>query len=227
MTPFEESYYHLILLDPALRKGWLLDNRPADVSPAHWWFSLIDSAVSDVRHQHLGFASTRPQADQALAAALIDWALERPFPLVIAVQRLAQLLSIAFDAGQMVEELPVNVRPDAIARLALDGFAMTREHAIARAASLRAKPLTEDDLYQPGQDPAIFEALTQTDDYRDYHRLFDFDRMLTCLAPFVDLIADPDLAGELRRWLAVQPDLDPVPTAIMLLGTAARSAPPE
>jgi hypothetical protein len=218
LTAFEETYYHLITLDPALRKEWLLSRQPADVSSGHWWYALIDSAVTDVRRQHRESLATRPRADQTLAASLIDWALEQGFPVEIAVEKLAELVSIALDAGQRVEDLPPNAQPDTIVRRALDGFAMTRQQAITRAASLRAKPLTEDDLYQPGEGWAIFQALAQTDDYRDYHRLLNIDRMLTHLTRFIDLIADPDLASELRAWLAVRSDLDPVSTVIMLPG---------
>jgi hypothetical protein len=40
--------------------------------------------------------------------------------------------------------------------------------------------------------------------------------MLTDITPLVDLIADGDLAAEVRAWLRVQPDLDPVPTVVTL-----------
>jgi hypothetical protein len=76
----------------------------------------------------------------------------------------------------------------------------------------RATPLTEEDLAQPGEDLTAWRALTLTKDYRDYHRLLNIDRMLTDLTPVVELIADADLATEVRMWLGIQPELNPVPT---------------
>jgi hypothetical protein len=111
-----------------------------------------------------------------------------------------------------VEELPENAKPDALTRLAVDGFGMTRGHALARADALRQIPLTEDDYVQPGEDVGSrLRELAQTDDYRDYHQLLGINRMLDDLRPLVELITDPDLAAEIRAWLEVQPQLDPVP----------------
>jgi hypothetical protein len=214
VTDFEDTYYQLILIDPRLRRRWLLDHQPPSVSPAHWWLALIESAISDLRQQNLGRLATRPRADVALAAALIDWALEHRYPLHLAIGQLTQLTRLALDAGQQIADLPANAQPDAIARRALDGFVMTRQHAITRAASLRAVPISADDFYQPGEGLARWQALTQTEDYRDYHQLLDIDRMLTDLTPLLDRIIDADLATDLRTWLRAQPDLDPVPTTI-------------
>jgi hypothetical protein len=216
VTEFEDTYHRLILIDPPLRRRWLLGRQPASVSPAHWWLALIEAAIWDLRSRNRGWPASRPRADIALAACLIDWALEQGFPLERAVGELTELIAIALDAGQQVDDLPANARPDAVARRALNGFAMTREQAITRAASLRATPLTEEDLVQPGEGMAAWQALAQTEDYRDYHRLLNIDRMLTDLTPLVDLIADGDLAAEVRAWLSVQPDLDPVPTVVAL-----------
>jgi hypothetical protein len=79
MTDFEDFYLQLLQMDPTLRRRWLLEQRPVDVSRAHWWYALIDSAVSDVRREREGWPRTRPRADAALAAALIDWALDERF----------------------------------------------------------------------------------------------------------------------------------------------------
>ncbi len=210
MTEFEDTYRHLVLLDPPLRRQWLLDHRPASVSPLHWWLGLIEAAVSDLRSQQRAWPATRPRADTALAACLIEWVLEQGFPVRAAVGQLTQLITIARDAGQPVNQLSGNARPDAVVRTALNGLRMTRSQAIARAASLRAVALTEQDLVQPGEDwlPA-WRALTSTDDYRDYHHLIDIDQVLTDLTPHLALLSDTELAAELRGWLDIQPDLNP------------------
>ncbi|MEU4470010.1 hypothetical protein [Micromonospora sp. NPDC023888] len=107
-----------------------------------------------------------------LAVFLIDLASEHGFPTELAVEHLALLITIALDTGQRVQDLPASARPDAVARLAVDSFGMTREQAAARAARLRATRLTEDDFVQPGEDwQARWQALTVTDDYQDYHQL--------------------------------------------------------
>ena len=106
MTEHEEFYRRLIELDPPLRRQWLLERRPASASPAQWWLSLIDSAVSDVRHQFRGWPAERPRADLTLAAALIDSALDDAFPLDRAVEKLTELTRLALDAGHQVHDLP-------------------------------------------------------------------------------------------------------------------------
>ena len=214
MTEFEDIYHRLILIDPPLRRRWLRDHQPPSVSPAHWWLALIEAAISDLHQQNRGWPAIRPRADIALAAALIDWALEQGFPLNVAIGQLTQLTRLALAAGQQLADLPANAQPDAMTRRALDGFAMSRQHAITRAASLRARPLSAEDFAQPGEELAGWLALALTEDYRDYHQLLNIDRMLTDLAPLLGLITDADLASGLRAWLETQADLDPVPTTI-------------
>ncbi|MEV4765331.1 hypothetical protein AB0J89_22205 [Micromonospora chokoriensis] len=128
----------------------------------------------------------------------------------LAVAHLTSLITIAVDAGQRVQELPASARPDRVARRAVDSFGMTREQAAARAANLRATPLTEDDFVQPGEDwQARWEALTVTDDYQDYHRLLTIERILTDLAPLVEHMTDAHLVADVRAWLRVLTELDP------------------
>nr|WTA68155.1 hypothetical protein OHB51_02985 [Micromonospora sp. NBC_00855] len=215
MTEFEDTYRGLLLIDPPLRRQWLLDRKPASVSHAHWWIALIDAATSDVHRQHCGWPSHRPCADMPLAVFLIDLASEHGFPTEVAVAQLASLITIALDTGQRVQDLPASARPDAVARRAVDSFGMTREQAAARAASLRATPLTEEDFVQPGEDwQARWEALAVTDDYQDYHRLLNINRVLTDLVPLVDHMTDAHLVTDVQAWLQVLTELDPVPEVI-------------
>ncbi|WP_435209263.1 hypothetical protein [Micromonospora sp. bgisy143] len=212
MTEFEGTYRRLLLIDPPLRRQWLLDRKPASVSPVHWWFALIDQATSDVRRQHCGWPHHRPHADMPLAVFLIDLASEHGFPTELGAEQLASLITIALNAGQRVQDLPASARPDTVARRAVDSFGMTREQAAARAASLRATPLTEDDFVQPGEDwQARWQALTVTDDYQDYHRLLNIERILTDLAPLVDYMTDARLVADVQAWLQVLAELDPAP----------------
>ncbi|MEV1012780.1 hypothetical protein AB0I89_20310 [Micromonospora sp. NPDC049801] len=214
MRELEGTYRGLLLIEPPLRRQWLLDRKPDSVSPVHWWFALIDMATSDVRRQHRGLPGHRPLADVPLAFFLIDLASEHDFPMELAVAHLSALITIALDAGQRVQELPASARPDTVARRAVESFGMTRKQAAARAASLRAIPLTEDDFVQPGEDwLARWQALTVTDDYQDYHRLLNIERILTDLAPLVDHMTDAHLVADVQAWLQVLPDLAPVPAA--------------
>ncbi|WUR56820.1 hypothetical protein OHS32_16595 [Micromonospora chokoriensis] len=210
MTEIEDTYRGLLLIDPPLRTQWLLHRKPASVSPMHWWIALIELATSDVRRQHRGWPSHRPHADMPLAVFLIDLASDHGFPMELAVAHLTSLITIAVDAGQRVQELPASARPDRVARRAVDSFGMTREQAAARAANLRATPLTEDNFVQPGEDwQARWEALTVTDDYQDYHRLLTIERILTDLAPLVEHMTDAHLVADVRAWLRVLTELDP------------------
>ncbi|MET8203086.1 hypothetical protein [Micromonospora taraxaci] len=210
MTELEGTYRGLLLTDPPLRRQWLLDRKPEAVSNEYWWLALIDSATLDVLRQHRGWPTHRPQADMPLAVFLIDLASDHGFPMEMAVARLTSLITIALDAGQRVQELPASARPDTVARKAVDRFGMTREQAAARAAILRAIPLTEEDFIQPGEDwQARWEALTVTDDYQDYHRLLAIERILTDLAPLVEHMTDACLVADVRAWLRVLPELDP------------------
>ncbi|MGA4728477.1 hypothetical protein ACWEOS_24625 [Micromonospora taraxaci] len=210
MTELEGTYRGLLLTDPPLRGQWLLDRKPKAVSNVYWWLALIDSATSDVRRQHRGWPTHRPHADMPLAVFLIDLASDHGFPMEMAVAHLTSLITIALGAGQRVQELPTSARPDTIARKAVDSFGMTREQAAARAAALRAIPLTEEDFVQPGEDwQARWEALTVTDDYQDYHRLLAIERILTDLAPLVEHMTDACLVADVRAWLRVLPELDP------------------
>ncbi|MET8091238.1 hypothetical protein [Micromonospora sp. NPDC005220] len=211
MTEIEDAYYGLLAIDPPLRRRWLLDHQPAAVSPVHWWFALVEAATSDVRRQNCGWPTHRPQADMALAVFLIDLASEHGFPTEHAVEQLASLITVALDAGQRVQDLPDNAHPDAVARRALDSFGMTQEQAAARATTLRASRLSEDDFVQPGEGPARWRALSRTAEYQDYHRLLNIDRMLTNLAPLVDHMTDAGLVDEVQAWLRMLPELDPVP----------------
>ncbi|GAA4369427.1 hypothetical protein GCM10023088_19630 [Actinomadura verrucosospora] len=207
MTDF--VFYRLLDIDPPLRKQWLLDNQPSNISPFHWWLSLVEAGVRDVRWQRAGWPLQRPAADMELAASLIEWALEQGFPLAHAVEDLVWLSLAALEAGDEIADLPEVLRPDGIARRVLGGFTMSRQEAVDRAAHLRSIPLTEDDFARPGEDiGAMLRALAQTDEYRDTHRLIDMQRALTGLAPIVGLIADTGLAAEVRAWLGVVPDLD-------------------
>jgi hypothetical protein len=212
MTDFEDLYRHLLLTDPSVRKQWLLDHQSTSVSAAHWWLALIDSAVSDVRYEQQGRPRTRPRADLDLAAALIDWALEQNFPIDIAVGNLVQLTTAGLAAGRRPDLLPANVRPDSVARQAIRKFGFTRPRAMTRAAELRAKPITDDDYAKPGENVTeSFRLLSGTDDYQDYHRLLDIQRMLNDLKPVMRLITDTNLSAELAAWLNILPELDPFP----------------
>ncbi|MEV4004567.1 hypothetical protein [Actinomadura sp. NPDC049753] len=207
MTDFE--FHRLLEIDPPLRRQWLLDHRPPNVSTFHWWLYLIESAVQDVRWQRMGWPLRRPAADVELAASLIEWALEQGFPLAHAVEDLAWLSLSALEAGDEIADLPEVLRPDGIAQRVLGGFTMSRQEAVDRAARLRSIPVTEDDFARPGEDiGAMLRALAETDEYRDTHRLIDMQRALTGLAPIVGLIGDTGLAAEVRAWLGVVPDLD-------------------
>lgn len=212
MTESEEFYHRLIELDPALRRRWLLDHRPASVSAAHWWMGLIDSAVTDVRHTYGGGPPRRARADLDLAASLIEWAAHDGFPLRHAVEQLAELTRLALDAGRRVQDLPRNTQPDRIARQAITGFAMTPQQAMSRAAGLRASPTAQADLPSHNLDLSAWQTLTASPEHRDYHHLLDIGQMLTVLAPLVGLIVNADLAAELRLWLEIQSNLDPLPT---------------
>ncbi|MGC4874929.1 hypothetical protein ACLQ26_01505 [Micromonospora sp. DT43] len=215
MTELEDTYRGLLLIDPPLGRQWLLDRKPASVSSAHWWIALIDLATSDVRRQHRGWPSHRTRADMPLAVFLIDLALEHGFPMELAVGPLASLITLTLDAGQRVQDLPASARPDAVAQRAVDSFGMTREQAVARAASLRATPLIEDDFVQPGEAWQVrWQALTVTDDYQGYHRLLNIGRILTDLAPLVDYMTDAHLVADVEAWLQVLTELDPVPEVI-------------
>ncbi|MEV0134549.1 hypothetical protein AB0H83_39580 [Dactylosporangium sp. NPDC050688] len=222
MTDFEDLYRHLLATDQSVRKQWLLDHQSTSVSAAHWWLALIDSAVSDVRHEQQGRPRTRPRADLDLAAALIDWALEQNFPIDIAVGNLVQLTTAGLAAGRRPDLLPANVRPDSIAGQALRKFGFTRPRAMARAAELRAKPITDDDYVKPGENVAeSFRLLSGTDDYQDYHRLLGIQRMLHDLKPVMHLLTDTNLSAELAAWLNILPELDPFPTDPERLGVVS------
>ncbi|MEV4131940.1 hypothetical protein AB0J72_07220 [Dactylosporangium sp. NPDC049742] len=203
----------LIATDPARRHQWLLAHRPADHQPVYWWLSLIDSAVADVRYDHLGLPRNRPRADVFLAAAVIDWALDDGYPIQYAVRELVHLRTLAPAIA-----LPAILHPDEVARRALDGFRFTRADAAARAARLRALPVTEDDFIQPGEAASEtsrrFEELRGTDDYRDHHQLVAIEQMLGDLRPIVADITDAALAAEVAAWLDVLPDLDLTPDAV-------------
>jgi hypothetical protein len=213
VTDFEDFYLPLLQMDPTLRRRWLLEQRPVELSRAHWWFGLIDSAVSDVRREREGWPRTRPRADAALAAALIDWALEEGFPIEFAVGNLVQLIMVTLAAGLGPDALPANAQPDSVGRLALARFGFTRTRAITRAAELRSRPVSGDDYVRPGEDVAeMLRLLSRTDDYKDYHRLLGIERMLNDLRPIAGLLTEPDVAAELEEWLRVLPDLNPVPS---------------
>ena len=212
MTEFEDFYRKLVRTASSNRKRWLLDHRPTSVPSALWWFGLIDAAVSDVRHEQQGWPSNRPRADTALAASLIDWALEENFPIEHAINNLIQLTMLALASGRRTDLLPANAQPNNVARQALTRFGFTRAQAIARAADLRSKPISDDDYVQPGEDFAErLRLLSLTDDYKDYHRILGIHRMLDDLKPIGHLITDPELATDLAAWLEIMPELDPVP----------------
>lgn len=212
MTDFEDVYRQLLQADPSHQRRWLLDHRPVGISPAHWWFAFIDSAVSDVRHEQEGRPQSRPRASAELAAAVIDWALEENFPVEYAIENLVQLIMIALTAGRRPDALPTNAQPDNVARQALTRFGFTRCEAFARAEELRSKPVTDDDGFvQPGENAAErLRLLSATDDYKDHHRLLGIQRMLNDLKPITGLLTDTDLAAELEAWHQVLPELDPV-----------------
>jgi hypothetical protein len=109
-----------------------------------------------------------------LVEFLVALAVEHGWPPRYAV---AALVELAGRAG----------RPSAddIAVLALDHFHMSRDHAVARAAELRARPDAMND---------------------DYHRLLDIRAMLTELAPLVDLMTGT-VSVVVRAWLDVLPEL--------------------
>ncbi|MEV4255115.1 hypothetical protein AB0J52_18325 [Spirillospora sp. NPDC049652] len=212
MTEFEDTYRHLLSLDTPLRREWLVSRWPAGVSTVHWWLALIERGVADVRRQRLGLPAPEPRGDVGLAASLIEWALDEGFPPAHAVGPLVQLATVSLGSGDRIEDLPAAVRPDGIARLALGSVPMSRREALDRAARLRAIPITEDDFVKPGEDiTERLRAISQTDDYRDYHRLLDIARMLADLTPIIDLIKDAELVARLQDWTAALPDLDPVP----------------
>ena len=101
-----------------------------------------------------------------------------------------------------------------MARQALTTFGFTRSQAIARAAELRSKPISDEHYVQPGEDfTERLRLLSLTDDYKDYHRLLGIQRMLDVLNSIMHLITDPDLATDLAAWLEILPELDPVPVA--------------
>jgi hypothetical protein len=212
MTDLEDTYRQLLQAGPSDRRRWLLDHQPVDISPAHWWLALIDSAMSDVRHEQRGWPQTRPRADTELAAALIDWALEENFPIEHAIENLVQLITIALAAGQRPAVLPDNAQPDNVTRQALTRFGFARSEAVSRAGELRSRPVTDDDFVQPGENVSeTLRLLSATDDYKDYHRLLGIQRMLNDLKPIAALLTDADLAAELEAWIQASPELDPVP----------------
>ncbi len=216
MTGFEDFYRHLIHTDPTARKAWLLAHFPADVSPAHQWLALIDAAVSDVRNEQRGRATTRPRAEGELAASLIDWALEHGYPVDRAIAHLFELRTTMLAAGQPPEHLPANLQPNNVVRRALDGFAMTPSQALIRAADLRDQPITDADYMRPGENVAeALQALRGTDDYQDYHRLLDIQRMLNDIEPLAGHVTDADLAAELAEWLRITAELDPVSSVVI------------
>jgi hypothetical protein len=148
LTEFEDRYRRLIATDPARRKPWLAAQLSTEATPAFRWVGLIEAAVSDVLWTLEGQPVLgRPRADIELAADLIDWALEDGYPVEHAIEQLALLVRAAVNAGQHVEDLPPILRPDNVLRLALQRMPLTRDHALTRAAELRAIPLTEDDFY--------------------------------------------------------------------------------
>lgn len=53
-----------------------------------------------------------------------------------------------------------------------------------------------------------------TDDYQDYHRLLNINRVLTDLVPLVDHMTDAHLVTDVQAWLQVLTELDPVPEVI-------------
>jgi hypothetical protein len=115
-----------------------------------------------------------------------------------------------------------------VVRRALNGFAMTRSQAITRAARLRAKPVSDEDYVRPGEDVAeLLRALRAIDDYKDYHRLLDIQRMLNDLGPITGLITDADIAAELAEWLRISAELDPVPTGAAAAPPTEQPAEPE
>jgi acetyl esterase/lipase len=199
MTDFEDVYRQLLEVDPSHRRRWLLDHPSVDISPAHWWFAFVDSAVSDVRREQRDCPQTRPRADAELAAALIEWALKENFPIKYAIENLVQLVTITLAAGRRPDALPANAQPDNVARLALTRFGFTRSQAVARAMELRGQTPTDDDYFET------------TDDYKDYHRLLGIQQMLDDLKPITGLLTDTDLVAQLEAWSQVLPELDPVP----------------
>lgn len=212
MTDFKDTYRQLLQVDSAHQRRWLLDHRPAEIPLAHWWLTFIDAAVADVRYTHKGWPQTRPRAGTELAAALIDWALKENFPTEYAIENLVQLIMIAFAAGRDLDALPTNAQPDNVARQALTQFGFTRAEAVARAAELRSRPATDDDLVQPGENISeSLRLLSATSDYKDYHRLLCIQRMLNDLKPVTGFLTDTDLAADLGAWFKVLPELDPVP----------------
>src|SRR2546423_2031041 len=65
MTDFEDFYLQLLQMDPTLRRRWLLEQRPVELSRTHWWFALIDSDLLDVRREQEGRPRTCSRADAA------------------------------------------------------------------------------------------------------------------------------------------------------------------
>ncbi|MFG2169136.1 hypothetical protein [Micromonospora chersina] len=53
-----------------------------------------------------------------------------------------------------------------------------------------------------------------TDDYQNYHRLLNINRIPTDLTPLVDYMTDAHLVADVQAWLQVLTELDPVPKAI-------------
>jgi hypothetical protein len=228
MTDFEDLYRGLVQTDPSSRKAWLIDHFPTDVSPVHQWLALIEAALSDVRHEYQGRIGTSPRADIGLAAALIEWALDHGYPIGRAVGQLVQLTTMTLAAGRQLDQLPADLQPDNVVRRALNGFGMTRSQAIARAAQLRAKPVSAEDYVRPGEDVTeLLPAIRATDDYKDYHRLLDIQQMLADIDPITGLVTDADLAAELAEWLRIAAELDPVPTDAAAAPATRRPADPE
>jgi hypothetical protein len=228
MTDFEDFYRHLIQTDPSARKAWLIDHFPTGVSAVHQWLALIDAALSDVRREQQGRMGTSPRADIGLAASLIDWALDHGYPIAPAVGQLVQLTTMMLAAGRQLDQLPTDLHPDNVVRRALNGFGITQPQAIARAAQLRAKPVSADDYARPGEDVTeLLQAIRATDDYKDYHRLLDIQRMLDDIGPITSLVTDADLAAELAGWLRIAAELDPVPTDATAAPATRRPAEPE
>jgi hypothetical protein len=158
LAEVRETYLGLRAAPSEARREWLLARQPA--SPAQWWHALVDCAISD--------------ADPELVEFLVALAVEHGWPPRYAVQALVEL------AGQAG-------RPSAddIALLALNHFHMSRDHAVARAAELRANPDAMND---------------------DYLRLLDISAMLNALAPLVGLMTGT-VAVVVRAWLDVLSEL--------------------
>jgi hypothetical protein len=170
---------------------------------AHWWWALLERALSDLAVPGLP-AAGRAEA-VAFAVELVEIAVEDGMPDYLGARWFARIARTGGTIDGRTENVPDVLTPDNVARRVLEAFVLTRPEAVEEAARRRRELLDSDDAwFKPG---VLISTMPDADDEL-VDRLQKVEYLMPELEALVEHIRDPALGAEVRAWLALRDQLE-------------------